>query len=62
MGPFVVDLKLGSGVEKYNLQRCNMILHNLIFGKMWIEAVGYVIIKNVTEGHFSVMQYLKKGW
>ncbi|XP_952316.1 oxysterol binding protein-related protein 1, putative [Theileria annulata] len=62
MGPFVVDLKLPSGVEKYNLQRCNMILHNLIFGKMWIEAVGYVIIRNVTGGDFSVMQYLKKGW
>nr|PVC51867.1 hypothetical protein MACL_00001222 [Theileria orientalis] len=61
MGPFLVDLKLPSGLEKYSIQRCNMILHNLIFGKMWIEAVGSVIIKNITEGEFSVMQYLKKG-
>ncbi|UKJ90376.2 hypothetical protein MACJ_001309 [Theileria orientalis] len=62
MGPFLVDLKLPSGLEKFSIQRCNMILHNLIFGKMWIEAVGSVIIKNITEGEFSVMQYLKKGW
>ncbi|AFZ79297.1 oxysterol-binding protein, putative [Theileria equi strain WA] len=62
LGPFLVNLKLDSGLEKYKLQRCYLIIHNIIFGKMWIEIVGTSIIKNVTDGAFSVVQYLKKGW
>ncbi|KAK2196656.1 bifunctional Pleckstrin homology domain/PH-like domain superfamily/Oxysterol-binding protein/Oxysterol-binding protein superfamily [Babesia duncani] len=62
LGPFVIDLKLNSGIEKYILQRCYVVVHNIIFGKMWIETVGTAIIRNATSGEFSVVQYLRKGW
>ncbi|GIX60763.1 oxysterol-binding protein [Babesia caballi] len=62
IGPFVVKLLRGDTHEHYSLQRCYVVVHNIIIGKMWIETVGTAIIRNVTGGEFSVVQYLRKGW
>lgn len=62
IGPFIVDLLVQGEKETYKLQRCYVVVHNIIFGKMWIEVVGTAIIRNVSGGEFSVVQYLRKGW
>lgn len=62
IGPFMVDLNVNGEKEKYKLQRCYVVVHNIIFGKMWLEVVGTAIIRNTTSGEFSVVQYLRKGW
>ncbi|ORM42179.1 Oxysterol-binding protein-related protein 2 [Babesia sp. Xinjiang] len=62
IGPFIVNLLLNGVKENYTLQRCYIVVHNIIIGKIWIETVGTAIIRNVTGGEFAVVQYLRKGW
>lgn len=62
IGPFLVNLITSEEKEMYKLQRCYVVVHNIVFGKMWIEVVGTAVLRNVTNGEFSVVQYLRKGW
>ncbi|CXI42093.1 oxysterol-binding protein, putative [Plasmodium berghei] len=48
--------------EHYTYQRANMIIHNIIFGKIWVELYGNILIRNHNNGDFSIVSYLKKGW
>ncbi|CAD2104591.1 hypothetical protein YYG_01946 [Plasmodium vinckei petteri] len=50
------------GTEHYTYQRANMIIHNIIFGKIWVELYGNILIRNHNNGDFSIVSYLKKGW
>ncbi|GBE59073.1 oxysterol-binding protein, putative [Babesia ovata] len=62
IGPFLVNLTVGGAKEQYSLQRCYVVIHNIIIGKIWIETVGTAILRNITSGEFAVVQYLRKGW
>eukprot|EP00371_Babesia_bovis_P003029 XP_001611676.1 oxysterol-binding family protein [Babesia bovis T2Bo] len=62
IGPFTVNLFVNGAKEHYSLQRCYVVIHNIIIGKIWIETVGTAILRNVTSGEFAVVQYLRKGW
>ncbi|ANQ08330.1 Uncharacterized protein PCOAH_00026550 [Plasmodium coatneyi] len=48
--------------EHYTYQRANMIIHNIIFGKLWVELHGNVLIRNHNNGDFSIVRYIRKGW
>lgn len=48
--------------EHYTYQRANMIIHNIIFGKLWVELHGNYLIRNHNNGDFSVVRYIRKGW
>ncbi|GFE53169.1 oxysterol-binding, putative [Babesia ovis] len=62
IGPFIINLFVNESKERYSLQRCYVVVHNIIIGKIWIETVGTAILRNVTSGEFAVVQYLRKGW
>lgn len=48
--------------EHYTYQRTSMVIHNIIFGKLWVELQGNIIIRNHNNGDFSVVRYIRKGW
>ncbi|ETW15374.1 hypothetical protein PFFVO_05668 [Plasmodium falciparum Vietnam Oak-Knoll (FVO)] len=48
--------------EHYTYERANMIIHNVIFGKLWVELHGNIIIRNHNNGDFSIVKYIRKGW
>ncbi|CRG96368.1 oxysterol-binding protein-related protein 2, putative [Plasmodium gallinaceum] len=48
--------------EHYTYQRANMIIHNIIFGKLWVELHGNILIRNHNNGDFSIVRYIRKGW
>ncbi|EUD67165.1 hypothetical protein C922_02315 [Plasmodium inui San Antonio 1] len=50
------------GHEHYTYQRANMIIHNIIFGKLWVELHGNILIRNHNNGDFSIVSYIRKGW
>ncbi|SBS91242.1 oxysterol-binding protein/PH domain containing protein [Plasmodium ovale curtisi] len=50
------------GQEHYTYQRASMIIHNIIFGKLWVELHGNILIRNHSNGDFSVVSYIRKGW
>ncbi|KJP90209.1 hypothetical protein AK88_00057 [Plasmodium fragile] len=50
------------GQEHYTYQRANMIIHNIIFGKLWVELHGNILIRNHNNGDFSIVRYIRKGW
>ncbi|CRH00189.1 oxysterol-binding protein-related protein 2 [Plasmodium relictum] len=50
------------GYEHYTYQRANMIIHNIIFGKLWVELHGNILIRNHNNGDFSIVRYIRKGW
>ncbi|KAI4838437.1 oxysterol-binding protein [Plasmodium brasilianum] len=54
--------KIEYGHEHYTYQRANMIIHNIIFGKLWVELHGNILIRNHNNGDFSIVCYIRKGW
>ncbi|GAW81085.1 oxysterol-binding protein/PH domain containing protein [Plasmodium gonderi] len=48
--------------EHYTYQRANMVIHNIIFGKLWVELHGNILIRNHNNGDFSIVNYMRKGW
>ncbi|GAB66593.1 oxysterol-binding protein/PH domain containing protein [Plasmodium cynomolgi strain B] len=50
------------GHEHYTYERANMIIHNIIFGKLWVELHGNILIRNHNNGDFSIVSYIRKGW
>jgi len=37
-------------------------VHNIIFGRMWVERIGALPLKNLTTGDTCTIQYKKAGW
>ncbi|SOV23394.1 oxysterol-binding protein-related protein 2, putative, partial [Plasmodium sp. DRC-Itaito] len=48
--------------EHYTYERANMIIHNVIFGNLWVELHGNILIRNHNNGDFSIVKYIRKGW
>ncbi|CDJ69276.1 oxysterol-binding protein, putative [Eimeria necatrix] len=48
--------------ERFSYKRIKMLIHNVIWGKLWIEVDGTSLVQNETSGDFSVVQFLRKGW
>ncbi|KAJ1610333.1 oxysterol binding protein 1A-like pleckstrin homology domain-containing protein [Cryptosporidium canis] len=51
-----------NGDDYYTFNRPKLLIHNIIFGKLWIEIVGISIIKNKKTSEFSLIEYQKGGW
>eukprot|EP00923_Selenidium_pygospionis_P007084 GHVN01012200.1.p1 GENE.GHVN01012200.1~~GHVN01012200.1.p1 ORF type:complete len:682 (+),score=171.94 GHVN01012200.1:230-2047(+) len=62
--PGTIHISLPKSAEKdhYTVCRPRMLVHNVIWGKLWVELVGVVVVTNHATGDFSVIEYLKKGW
>jgi hypothetical protein len=48
--------------EHYTIERVNSCVNNLIFGEMYVEHVGTMIIRNITNGNVCLVDFRKRGW
>ncbi|CDJ61640.1 Oxysterol-binding protein, related [Eimeria maxima] len=60
--PGVARVKLHRTGERFSYKRTKMLIHNVIWGKLWIEVDGTSLVENETSGDFAVVQFLRKGW
>lgn len=37
-------------------------VHNIIFGRIWIERTGTIPLKNLATGDSCTLHYKKSGW
>jgi len=58
----VNDLKLTTRGEDYMWTNPATCVHNIIFGRMWVERIGALPLKNLTTGDTCTIQYKKAGW
>jgi len=56
------DLKLTNRGEHYMWTNPATCVHNIIFGRMWVERIGTLPIKNLTTGETCTITYKKAGW
>jgi len=56
------DLKILSKGEHYMWTNPTTTIHNIIFGRIWVEHVGSFPVKNLSTGDTCTLQYKKAGW
>lgn len=56
------DLRILSKGEQYMWTNPATTIHNIIFGRIWVEHVGSFPVKNLTTGDTCTLQYKKAGW
>eukprot|EP00922_Rhytidocystis_sp_ex-Travisia-forbesii_P059611 GHVS01088395.1.p1 GENE.GHVS01088395.1~~GHVS01088395.1.p1 ORF type:complete len:1004 (+),score=178.91 GHVS01088395.1:167-3178(+) len=61
-GPIHMIIPSSVHGDHYTFVRAKMLVHNVIFGKLWIELDGAVVVHNHSTGDYAVCQFLKKGW
>ncbi|CUV05656.1 unnamed protein product [Cryptosporidium hominis] len=57
-----VNVILNDKGDNYTFNRPKLLIHNIIFGKLWIEIVGISTIINRKTLEFSLIEYQKGGW
>ncbi|OII72086.1 oxysterol binding protein [Cryptosporidium ubiquitum] len=57
-----VNIVLNEKGDYYTFNRPKLLIHNVIFGKLWIEIVGISAIINRKTSEFSLIEYQKGGW
>ncbi|PFH36619.1 Oxysterol-binding protein [Besnoitia besnoiti] len=60
--PGTVHLVLPAVDDHYTYRRVKLLVHNVIWGKLWAELDGTTLIQNQTKGDYSIIQFLRKGW
>ncbi|KAL8427760.1 hypothetical protein Efla_004092 [Eimeria flavescens] len=60
--PGAASVRLTRTGDCFTYKRMKMLVHNVVWGKLWAEAVGTSLVQNETTGDFSVVQFLRKGW
>lgn len=55
-------VNLKSTEEHFTIERPNSHVKNLIFGTMYIEHVGNMIIRNYKTGEVCIMEFKAEGW
>jgi oxysterol-binding protein-related protein 1/2 len=48
--------------EHYIIERVNSSVNNLIFGEMYVEHHGTMIVKNLNNGDQCAVEFKKRGW
>jgi len=56
------DLKIFSKEDHYTWTNPATCVHNIIFGRVWIERTGTIPLKNLTTGDTCTINYKKSGW
>lgn len=57
-----VNVILNEKGDYYTFNRPKLLIHNVIFGKLWIEIVGISTVINRKTLEFSLIEYQKGGW
>ncbi|KAF7459291.1 oxysterol-binding protein [Cryptosporidium felis] len=57
-----VNITLNENNDHYTFNRPKLLIHNIIFGKVWIEIIGVSTIINHSTSEFSLIEYQKSGW
>lgn len=61
--PVYIVLKLPSGIqEEYECQLPHITIHNLIFGKLYIDLMGKTMCTNLITRESSETVWKEKGW
>ncbi|KAN0038853.1 hypothetical protein ACTA71_001045 [Dictyostelium dimigraforme] len=55
-------LYLNATGEHFTWKVPSAICHNIIFGKMWIEHYGDLIVENHNTGEKAIINFQKSGW
>jgi len=56
------DLKILNREEHYTWTNPATCVHNIIFGRIWIERTGTIPLRNLTTGDSCNLHYKKSGW
>ncbi|KFG32488.1 Oxysterol-binding protein, partial [Toxoplasma gondii p89] len=48
--------------DHYTYRRVKLLVHNVIWGKLWAEVDGTTLVQNQKKGDYSIVQFLRKGW
>ncbi|KAK6589810.1 hypothetical protein RS030_193014 [Cryptosporidium xiaoi] len=57
-----VNIKINEKNDHFSFNRPKLLIHNIIFGKIWLEIVGISTIVNHSTSEFSLIEYQKSGW
>ncbi|CBZ50967.1 oxysterol-binding family protein, related [Neospora caninum Liverpool] len=60
--PGTVHVVFPSVDDHYTYRRVKLLVHNVIWGKLWAEVDGTTLIQNQKKGDYSIIQFLRKGW
>ncbi|CAL8068439.1 unnamed protein product [Calicophoron daubneyi] len=55
-------LELPKYQEAYTWRESNWLVHNVLFGKIWVEHIGPVEVKNWKTGHVAHLEFHPSGW
>ncbi|XP_014680753.1 PREDICTED: oxysterol-binding protein-related protein 1-like [Priapulus caudatus] len=57
-----LTIELTERNEVYQLNHVNCVVHNVIFGDMWIEQVGQLQVTNLRTRHKAALNFRPVGW
>ncbi|KAH8738884.1 hypothetical protein FG386_000750 [Cryptosporidium ryanae] len=57
-----VNVKINGKNDHFSFNKPKLLIHNIIFGKIWLEIVGITTIVNHSTSEFSLVEYQKSGW
>ncbi|CEL97051.1 unnamed protein product [Vitrella brassicaformis CCMP3155] len=48
--------------DHFTWARPHMVVHNILFGRLWVEWYGTVLVTNHSTGDVAIIELLRKGW
>ena len=58
----LINVRLKSTNEHITIDRPNSSVNNLIFGDMYVEHYGKMVVKNFGTNDFCEIEFKKRGW
>ena len=58
----LINVRLKRTDEHITIERPNSSVNNLIFGDMYIEHHGKMLVKNYGNGDYCEIEFQKRGW
>ena len=58
----LINVTLKSTKEHFTIERPNSSVNNLIFGDMYVEHYGKMVVRNCATGDLCEVDFKKRGW
>lgn len=58
----LINVRLKTTSEHFTIDRPNSSVNNLIFGDMYVEHHGKMVVKNCANDDYVEVEFKKRGW
>lgn len=48
--------------EEFTIKRCTMTINNILFGKLYIDFLGDIEIRNLNSGDLAILTLTERSW